>query len=218
MPSHDAALRPNYASRCTTSNDPVDRATALVSIISLGKRMIITTTPTIENRPVRMILGPVATEVIYGTNFIRDAVGDLIDSTGGRLGTVEKVYAQAREKALSQLREAAQAKGSDAIVGLRLEYQVLGRDNGMAMVAAFGTAVRLGVDEVLEAKRAEYARRDEARWHVIIQGERKGPFSVLQISQLVFEGRLEMEALAEDEKGKMTAVEGILAADEASAP
>ncbi len=65
------------------------------------------------------------------------------DVVGGRSGAYEKVLERAREIALQEMEEAAKQRGADAVVGVDLDYEVLGSANGMLMVTASGTAVKL---------------------------------------------------------------------------
>ncbi len=104
--------------------------------------MITTTTNTIEGRQIRQYLGLVTGEAIMGANVISDFMASITDFVGGRSGTYESKFAEARETALQELEEEAQRKGADAVVGIDIDYQVLGANNGMLMVTATGTAVK----------------------------------------------------------------------------
>ncbi len=106
--------------------------------------MITTTTPTIEGRPVRQYFGIVTGESIIGANLFRDFFASVRDVVGGRSGSYEKVLASAREMALKEMEARAAALGADAVIGVDLDYEVLGANNGMLMVSASGTAVQLG--------------------------------------------------------------------------
>lgn len=105
--------------------------------------MIITTTPTIEGRQVVDYLGIVTGESIVGANIFRDLFASVRDIVGGRSGAYEKVLASARETALAEMTSSAQERGANAVIGVDLDYEVLGAQNGMLMVSASGTAVRL---------------------------------------------------------------------------
>lgn len=105
--------------------------------------MITTTTNTIEGRRVRQYIGLVTGEAIMGANMFRDFMAGLTDLVGGRSGTYESKFAEARETAIQELQEEAQRKGANAVVGIDIDYQVLGANNGMLMVTATGTAVKL---------------------------------------------------------------------------
>lgn len=104
--------------------------------------MITTTTNTIEGRGIRQYLGLVTGEAIMGANVISDFMASITDFVGGRSGTYESKFAEARETALQEMEEEAQRKGADAVVGIDIDYQVLGANNGMLMVTATGTAVK----------------------------------------------------------------------------
>lgn len=106
--------------------------------------MITTTTPTIEGRPVRQYFGIVTGESIIGANLFRDFFASVRDVVGGRSGSYEKVLSSAREMALKEMEARAAALGADAVIGVDLDYEVLGANNGMLMVSASGTAVKLG--------------------------------------------------------------------------
>ena len=106
--------------------------------------MITTTTNTIEGRQIRQYLGLVTGEAIMGANVFSDFMANITDFIGGRSNTYENKFAEARETAIQELEEEAQRKGADAIVGIDIDYQVLGANNGMLMVTATGTAVKTG--------------------------------------------------------------------------
>jgi uncharacterized protein YbjQ (UPF0145 family) len=103
--------------------------------------MILTTTPSIDGRSVERYLGIVTGEAILGANLFRDLFANIRDIVGGRSGAYEKELAQARDIALQEMRDRAQQLGANAILGVDLDYEVLGQSNGMLMVSASGTAV-----------------------------------------------------------------------------
>jgi len=105
--------------------------------------MILTTTPTIEGRTITEYKGVVFGEVIAGVNFIKDFGASIRNIIGGRSGSYESELIQARTQALRELEERAKALGADAVIGIDIDYEVLGENNGMLMVTASGTAVRL---------------------------------------------------------------------------
>jgi uncharacterized protein YbjQ (UPF0145 family) len=105
--------------------------------------MIITTTPQIEGRRISRYCGVVAGEAILGANVFKDLFAGLRDIVGGRSATYERELQRAREIALKELEERAQELGANAVVGVDLDYEVLGQGNGMLMVSASGTAVVL---------------------------------------------------------------------------
>ena len=105
--------------------------------------MIVTTTPSVEGRRITEYKGVVFGEVIAGVNFVKDFVAGLSNFFGGRSGTCEEELINARQQALDEMEQRAAQLGADAVVGVDIDYEVLGADNGMLMVTASGTAVRL---------------------------------------------------------------------------
>ena len=105
--------------------------------------MVVTTTPDIAGRTIRDYLGIVTGEAIMGANVFRDMFAGLRDIVGGRSGAYEKELRKAREVAMEELQDAARDLGADAVVGIDLDYEVLGGTNGMLMVSISGTAVKL---------------------------------------------------------------------------
>lgn len=105
--------------------------------------MIVTTTPAVEGRKIVAYKGIVFGEVVSGVNFIKDMFSSITDMIGGRSGTYEKKLQEAREKALAEMSERAAKLGADAVVGVDVDYEVLGETNGMLMVSVSGTAVKL---------------------------------------------------------------------------
>ncbi|MEO1137904.1 MAG: heavy metal-binding domain-containing protein [Pseudomonadota bacterium] len=104
--------------------------------------MIITTTHSVEGRKIIDYRGIVVGEAIMGANVVRDVFASITDIVGGRSGAYESKLQDARDTALQELEERAQAMGADAVVGVDLDYEVVG--NSMLMVSASGTAVVLG--------------------------------------------------------------------------
>ena len=103
--------------------------------------MILTTTPTIEGHPIKDYRGIVTGEAILGANVFRDFFAGIRDIVGGRSSAYEKELAKAREIALDELAEAARRAGGNAVVGIDIDYEVVGKGS-MLMVSANGTAVR----------------------------------------------------------------------------
>ena len=106
--------------------------------------MILSTTPTIEGRRIVEYKGVVFGEVIAGVDFIRDIAASIRNFVGGRSGSYEEELINARQQAMDEMRQRAEKLGADAVVGIDIDYEVLGANNGMLMVTASGTAVRLG--------------------------------------------------------------------------
>ena len=105
--------------------------------------MIITTTPIIEGKKIVEYKGVVFGEVITGINFIKDFAAGLTNFFGGRSGSYEGELIKAREEALAELAKRAEALGCNAVVGVDIDYEVLGQGGNMLMVTASGTAVRV---------------------------------------------------------------------------
>ena len=106
--------------------------------------MILTTTPTIEGRTIVEYKGVVFGEVIAGVDVLRDIAASIRNFVGGRSGSYEEELIGAREQAVNEMRSRVEKLGADAIVGIDIDYEVLGANNAMLMVTASGTAVRLG--------------------------------------------------------------------------
>ncbi|HYE01214.1 MAG TPA: heavy metal-binding domain-containing protein [Alphaproteobacteria bacterium] len=105
--------------------------------------MIVTTTPSVEGRQVVAYLGIVTGEAILGANIFRDFFAGIRDIVGGRSGAYEKELRQAREIAFAELQAEAQSLGADAVIGVDLDYEVVGKESSMLMVSISGTAVKL---------------------------------------------------------------------------
>ena len=105
--------------------------------------MILTTTPSVEGRTISEYKGIVFGEVISGVNFIRDFAASIRNIVGGRSGSYEEELVVARTQAMNEMSERAAALGADAVIGIDLDYEVLGENGGMLMVTASGTAVKL---------------------------------------------------------------------------
>jgi uncharacterized protein YbjQ (UPF0145 family) len=103
--------------------------------------MIITTTPSVEGKRIREYRGIVTGEAIMGANIFRDLFAGVRDIVGGRSASYEKELRTARETAMAELAAAAHDVGANAVVGVDLDYEVLGQNNGMLMVSVSGTAV-----------------------------------------------------------------------------
>ena len=103
--------------------------------------MLITTTPSFEGKKIVEYKGIVFGEVVSGVNFIKDFMGGLRDIVGGRSGNYENELAEARDKAVEEMMRRAKKMGANAVVGVDVDYEVLGEKNGMLMVSVSGTAV-----------------------------------------------------------------------------
>ncbi len=103
--------------------------------------MLMSTTSIVEGKPVSRYLGVVTGEAIIGANVFRDMFAVVRDIVGGRSATYEKGLAEAREVAMSEMEKKAEELGANAVIGIDIDYEVLGQNNGMLMVAVSGTAV-----------------------------------------------------------------------------
>ncbi|NLD52561.1 MAG: putative heavy metal-binding protein [Clostridiales bacterium] len=105
--------------------------------------MIITTTNNVEGRQVQAYQGIVFGEVISGINILKDIGAGLRNFFGGRSQGYEEELLSARTQALQEMEQRAGQLGADAVIGVKMDYEVLGADNGMLMVTCSGTAVKL---------------------------------------------------------------------------
>lgn len=103
--------------------------------------MILTTTPTIEGKQIVEYKGVVFGEVVAGVNFMKDIGASLRNIFGGRSQSYEGELIDARKNAMEEMSQRAARLGANAVVGIDIDYEVLGADNGMLMVIASGTAV-----------------------------------------------------------------------------
>ncbi len=103
--------------------------------------MLVTTTSNIEGTRITKYLGLVTGEAILGANVFKDVFAGIRDIVGGRSATYERELKRAQEIAITELKGRAQELGANAVVGVDLDYEVLGANNGMLMVSASGTAV-----------------------------------------------------------------------------
>ena len=103
--------------------------------------MILTTTPTIEGKQITNYQGIVFGEVISGVNLFKDFFASIRDIVWGRSNSYEQELINARQAALQELAQRAMEKGANAVVGIDIDYEVLGQKGSMLMVTASGTAV-----------------------------------------------------------------------------
>lgn len=105
--------------------------------------MLISTTEELSGYQIVEYLGLVHGEVVSGANILRDVMATVTDFVGGRSAAYEEELQNSRENALREVRDRGQRLGADAIVGLQLDFEVIGSRGAMIMVTAVGTAVRL---------------------------------------------------------------------------
>ena len=103
--------------------------------------MILSTTPQIEGHAIREYKGVVTGETIIGANMFKDLFAGIRDIVGGRAGAYEKVLREGKETSLNEMMERAQAMGANAVVGIDIDYETIGANGSMLMVATSGTAV-----------------------------------------------------------------------------
>ena len=103
--------------------------------------MILSTTTQIEGRTIREYKGVVTGETIIGANFVKDLFAGIRDIVGGRSGSYEQVLREAKDTSMNEMMERARAMGANAIVGIDIDYETIGVNNSMIMVATSGTAV-----------------------------------------------------------------------------
>ena len=108
-----------------------------------AREIIVTTTNTIEGRPISEYLGIVTGEVIVGANIFRDLFAGIRDIVGGRSGSYERILADARKQAIEEVQAECASLGGNAVVGVDLDYEVIGANGSMLMVSASGTAVKV---------------------------------------------------------------------------
>lgn len=103
--------------------------------------MLLTTPPTIEGHPIKEYKGIVSGEIIIGANFVKDFFASIRDIIGGRSGSYEKVLIEGKDNALEEMTERARDLGANAIVGIDINYETVGKQSSMLMVVTTGTAV-----------------------------------------------------------------------------
>ncbi len=105
--------------------------------------MLLTTTPTVEGHPIQNYLGLVCGEVISGVDFVKDFAAGMRNFFGGRSASYENELTDARTQAIEELVQRAEQMGANAVVGIDVDYEVLGQGGNMMMVTVSGTAVIL---------------------------------------------------------------------------
>lgn len=122
----------------------VEDHVVICEVLNKGEtKMIITTTNCIEGKEIVEYRGIVFGEVIEGVNALKDFVAGMSDFFGGRCETYEQELMRARSEALMEMQDRAYRLGADAVIGVKMDYEVLGTANSMLMVTCSGTAVIL---------------------------------------------------------------------------
>ena len=106
--------------------------------------MILTTTPNIDGKKILTYHGVITGEAIMGANVVRDIFASITDIIGGRSGAYEEKLQDAREVAMQELEQRAARLGANAVVGIDLDYEVIGQSGSMLMVSVSGTAITVG--------------------------------------------------------------------------
>jgi uncharacterized protein YbjQ (UPF0145 family) len=106
-----------------------------------NKNMIMTTTSSLEGYVIEDYLGLVTGEVILGANIFRDIAASFTDILGGRSGSYERTFIEAKENAMQEMIERAQEMGANAIIGIDIDMETVGQNGGMMMVSVSGTAI-----------------------------------------------------------------------------
>lgn len=155
--------------------------------------MITATTTTVEGRPIQKLHGIVSSEIIFGANFWKDAGANVADFFGGRVREYEKVFQDAREEALAEIERKASSLGANAVLGVQLRYVALGERNQILMATACGTAVSLGLTEPELQAQVRSAAEDKVSHYAEFNGQRRGPFSISQMRQLLVSGKVSLD-------------------------
>ena len=103
--------------------------------------MLLTTTSTLQDKTVTEHLGLVSGEAIIGANIFRDFFAGIRDIVGGRSGSYERALRDAKDIALKEMQDEAKKLGANAVIGIDLDYETVGKESGMLMVTASGTAI-----------------------------------------------------------------------------
>lgn len=105
--------------------------------------MLLSTTSTIQNKEILEYSGVVFGETIIGANIFKDFFAGIRDIVGGRAGSYERVLAEARTTAISEMMDKAKDLGANGVIGIDVDYETIGANGSMIMVSASGTAVKV---------------------------------------------------------------------------
>ncbi len=106
--------------------------------------MLVTTTNSIDGKEIRQYFGLVTGEAIIGANIVKDLFAAVTDVVGGRSAKYEKTLREAKDIAVKEMMQRAEEMGANAVIGVDLDYETLGKASSMLMVTASGTAVLVG--------------------------------------------------------------------------
>ena len=107
----------------------------------MSDSIILSTTPSIDGRRITRYAGVVTGEAILGANIFKDIFAGIRDIVGGRSATYEKELGRAKDLAIQEMVDQAQAMGANAVIAIDLDYETVGQGGSMLMVSASGTAV-----------------------------------------------------------------------------
>ncbi|MGJ3253275.1 MAG: YbjQ family protein [Elainellaceae cyanobacterium] len=107
--------------------------------------MIFATTDVVQGGVVDSYLGVVTSEVVYGSNALRDFFAGIRDIIGGRTASYERVFKKGQQEAIDELGKRAEKLGANAVIGIRIDTGTINIDDtgAMLLITATGTAVRL---------------------------------------------------------------------------
>tara|TARA_B100000700_G_scaffold231880_1_gene256690 strand:- start:417 stop:737 length:321 start_codon:yes stop_codon:yes gene_type:complete len=105
--------------------------------------MIFSTTNSLEGKTINQYLGVVSGEVILGANIFKDLFAGIRDIVGGRSGAYEKSLQDARSAAFTEIKEKAEKLGGNAVIGIDIDYETIGKNSSMLMVSVTGTAIEI---------------------------------------------------------------------------
>lgn len=101
--------------------------------------MLIVTTETIPGKEVVEVKGLVRGSTIRAKHVGKDIAAAFKNLAGGELHSYNEMLIEARQIAIGRMVEDAEAKGANAIIGMRLMSSSV--MNGAAEMVAYGTAV-----------------------------------------------------------------------------
>lgn len=104
--------------------------------------MLVTTTNSLEGKTIEQYYGVVVGEAIMGANVFKDIFASIRDIVGGRAGSYEQELTKARKIAFMELTDEARSMGGNAVIGVDIDYEVIGQKGSMLMVSICGTAVK----------------------------------------------------------------------------
>lgn len=136
---------------CRTCRDGGGIELSSSDLQSKAKSMPLTTGFSTAAGPVVEEIDVITSECVYGINLFKDLFGGIRDIVGGRAGAHQKVLKDLRQTCLRELRMNAAEVGADAVIGIDLDYsEISGKNGGLLMLVASGTAVKLGPKEEAE--------------------------------------------------------------------